>query len=434
MNILASLAEQKSLPSDKHYLEESNYNQTPCEIHEPMLYLEILATLLAGLIASWGGWLWGGGHRAWGGLVIALSLWLFLSFFTGFLFSDPLFWRAGWNVLSGHDPYRCEPVYCQTSNYRQTFQHNGENVSQKSLDGLGGPVKVLRAWTGEREARSMGKGEYEPPERCSYGSVLREAWWGPLAWIVDGVLVLLDYGDLIAKIFPETEEFFKKAPLLSGLPWYWKVITLLIVNILLIWEGAFRAVRKRERQRDEYKKRLQEIEDAKPNIVLNEPDAESVELVPVITSQPPIFNAKFVRVRFVNRPLVNSPNAVAHGVRAFLKFYDPSHVLLLSMDGRWASSSQPSTKHPAETKNDLLPMDFAIEEAQSLDVAFWDPMAGTFVAWNNDNYNYLDVKKPEHILQGRRFVVEIRLVTVSVDKTFIFQLAFDERGPTMRRL
>jgi hypothetical protein len=130
MNIVASLAEQSGLPADKNQLQESDSNQAPCEIHEPALYLEVLATLLAGLIAGWGGWLYGGGNRAWGGLVIALSLWLFLSSFTGFLFNDPLFWRPLGSILTGHNPYRCQ----EQTDYRQTFQHDAENVSQKPLD------------------------------------------------------------------------------------------------------------------------------------------------------------------------------------------------------------------------------------------------------------------------------------------------------------
>lgn len=66
-------------------------------------------------------------------MVIALRLWLFLSFMTGFLFGDPLFWRVGRLALSGHgeSAYRCQCA--QHSEYRQMFEHDGENVPQQSL-------------------------------------------------------------------------------------------------------------------------------------------------------------------------------------------------------------------------------------------------------------------------------------------------------------
>jgi hypothetical protein len=102
----------------------------------------------------------------------------------------------------------------------------------------------------EMEAGTMGEEESKARERCSRLSILGETLWRPFVAWVDGVLLLLHYGDLIAKVFPDSKEFLEKAAFLSGLPWYWKVITLLVVNMLLMWEGAFRAVRKRENQRD----------------------------------------------------------------------------------------------------------------------------------------------------------------------------------------
>jgi hypothetical protein len=41
-----------------------------------------------------------------------------------------------------------------------------------------------------------------------------------------------------------------------------------------------------------------------------------------------------------------------------------------------------------------------------------------FVAFNNDNYSYQNLKKPEHILSGYHFRAEIRLVAVHVDVSF----------------
>ena len=81
-------------------------------------------------------------------------------------------------------------------------------------------------------------------------------------------------GDVIANTFPDTENYFRYLALLTDLPWQWKVIITLVVNAVLFVEVSFRAVRKRERQRDEYRMKLQQIEQARPRIVPNEPDAE----------------------------------------------------------------------------------------------------------------------------------------------------------------
>jgi IS1 family transposase len=125
-----SAAQEIGLPYHRASLQEPYEYQAPCKPFEPPLYGYILATLLACFIASWGGWLWGGGHRVWGGLLAALGLWLITSTLTTVGFGDPLFWRAGWRLLSGQDPDRRD---CQDAEHRQPFQHNGEIVYQKPL-------------------------------------------------------------------------------------------------------------------------------------------------------------------------------------------------------------------------------------------------------------------------------------------------------------
>jgi len=62
---------------------------------------------------------------------------------------------------------------------------------------------------------------------------------------------------------------------------HWKIIVLLGANVLLVVEGAAGAIRKRERQRDEYRLKLEQIEEAKPHIVLREPDAAYIEAVTI---------------------------------------------------------------------------------------------------------------------------------------------------------
>jgi len=118
-NVSASLAQQNRLPDHTANLEQTDQYQPACQPYESVLYLEILSGVLAGLIASWGGWLWAGGYRWWGSLVVGLALWLFLSFATAITFGDLYFWRVGWRILTGSNPYQYEQT-----DYRQSFQHN----------------------------------------------------------------------------------------------------------------------------------------------------------------------------------------------------------------------------------------------------------------------------------------------------------------------
>ena len=46
---------------------------------------------------------------------------------------------------------------------------------------------------------------------------------------------------------------------------------------------------------------------------------------------------------------------------------------------------------------------------------------------HNDSYNYLpEMRKPEHILQGDRFAVEVKLAGIYVNETFRFIILADE--------
>jgi hypothetical protein len=175
-----------------------------------------------------------------------------------------------------------------------------------------------------------------------------------------------------------------------------------------------------ETERDKYLRSLTEIEKAKPNIVLRQPGAESVEQVTRAINGKPLTTVPFVKVRFVNQPTESYPGSIAHAVMARIRFYDLNNRLLLDMQGRWADSDQPSLRDFRQSRNDLLRMDFGIYDEHSLDIAFRDD-TGEFVAWNNDNYNYPDMRKPEHVLTGDSFFVEIKLSAAWVDNTFKFQ-------------
>jgi hypothetical protein len=56
-----------------------------------------------------------------------------------------------------------------------------------------------------------------------------------------------------------------------------------------------------------------------------------------------------------------------------------------------------------------LETDFRIGAEHDLDIGFRDSQTGQFIAWNNDNYDYQDMKKPEHKLAGELFRVVLRL-------------------------
>jgi len=130
VNLIARLSQQYSLPYHRADLQESNDYQAECEPYEFPLYGYVLAAILASLIASWGGWLWGGGHRIWGGLLSALGLVLIAATMSAIGFADPSFWRVGWRILCGQNPDRRD---CQDKENRQPFQHNSVIVQQKGL-------------------------------------------------------------------------------------------------------------------------------------------------------------------------------------------------------------------------------------------------------------------------------------------------------------
>lgn len=276
----------------------------------------------------------------------------------------------------------------------------------------------------------------EMPPYTTRGYLWMRTLGSLIVWGTNAVLALLLWGDVIANTFPDTENYFRYLALLTDLPWQWKVIITLVVNAVLFVEVSFRAVRKRERQRDEYRMKLQQIEQARPRIVPNEPDAEYVEPVHIQAIGNITNVVSFIKVRFVNTPTgLLSPNSVAHDVRAKVRFLEPTPGgrLLLAIEGRWADSDQPSIRDWRQHRNDLLKMEFGIEEEHSLDIAFRDDQTGEFYAFNNDNYTYPQMKKPEHLLAGQHFLVRISLSGPLVDETFEFLFANDSIGTKIMR-
>jgi hypothetical protein len=270
----------------------------------------------------------------------------------------------------------------------------------------------------------------EIPTHTSRRSVWGETLASPMTWGANAAIALFAWNDSITNIVPGTAAFFSHFAFLSDLPWYWKVIILLGANILLVVEGAARAIRKRERQRDVYRLKLHQIEDAKPHIVLREPDAAYIEPVNIHAIGDVLNTVSLMTVRFVNKPQGPFPNSVARDVRVKLRFFEPvpGGRLLLAIDGRWAASDQPSIRDWRQSRSDLLRMEFGIEEEHSLDIAFRDDQSGEFYAFNNENCHYPLMKKPEHLLVGQHFMVRISLLGPWVDETFEFQFAHDSSG------
>lgn len=169
---------------------------------------------------------------------------------------------------------------------------------------------------------------------------------------------------------------------------------------------------------------LVQIENARPQIVLREPNAIHVEQVSMgnrVSGVPhPEKTVPFVKVRFINCPKGNYPNAVASKVSARVRIFDLAGNCQVDMAGRWDDTTQASFIAYGFSKTELLFVDFGIKQERGLDIAFRDT-DGTFVAWNNDNYDYSDMRKPGHVLTGKEFRVEIKLSAVWVDETFVFQ-------------
>jgi hypothetical protein len=252
-------------------------------------------------------------------------------------------------------------------------------------------------------------------------SVYKETLWGPLMWTIDGILLLLSWGDLASRLFPSTEELLRRLALLSSLSWHLKITIILAANVLLIGEGAFRAVRKREREIRTLHGRLEEINNTRPAIRLDEPGAIYIEFVSQTYGGTHFDSVPFLKVRYVNSPAGPFPSANAEGVRATINYYrSPDHAFLLSIQGRWADSDQPSAISPLASKSHLLPITFGIGEPHSLDIAYRDAQTGQYFAWNNDNYSYPFFRYEHHRLEGTEFEVEIRLLGVWVDERFSF--------------
>jgi hypothetical protein len=209
---------------------------------------------------------------------------------------------------------------------------------------------------------------------------------------------------------------------------YWAVA---LVGFLV---ACYRAWLSENELRLDSQQKLETIERAKPRIKLREPGAVFLENVSQNYGQAIFSSVPFLKIGFVNDPVGSYPSAKANDVRATIDFYRAvDDVHLLSIDGRWADSDQPSAISPLASKSHLLRTTFGIGEAHSLDIAYRDAQTGRYFAWNNDNYRYPYFRYDHHLLEGNEFRVAIRLQGDWVDERFSFTFSTCEAGFTLEK-
>src|ERR1035438_3429695 len=109
---------------------------------------------------------------------------------------------------------------------------------------------------------------------------------------------------------------------MSAVAWEIPLACLASIGATRLLLSPFLIYRKRDEEARQAESELDAIEQSKPNIVLHQPGAESVEQVTRRTNGRVLATTPFVKLRFVNSPKGCYPNSVARGVMARVKFYD----------------------------------------------------------------------------------------------------------------
>lgn len=253
--------------------------------------------------------------------------------------------------------------------------------------------------------------------------VLRETFWNPSVWAIDGLYGVVSFLLFIRDNFlsESWKQHLGLLDLVHKLPWWGWLIIFLSINILLLFEGATRTIHDRERKIDQLTSELDRIENSGPRIRPHGSDAAHVLQV---YFSPPQFTAPFLRVRFANDPDSSAVSAVARNVGAKVRYFvDGATSASLELDGRWSDSTQPSARDPRVSRTDLLRTDFHLGDEHIVDIGFKDPDTGTFFAWSNESYSPPGFRRPDHRLSGDTIRAEVRLRAVGVDETFTFRFA-----------
>jgi len=157
------------------------------------------------------------------------------------------------------------------------------------------------------------------------------------------------------------------------------------VSAFLVLVAQFQVWSEEREKYETEAKRLEKIENEKPRLVLKEPDAAYCETVSQSFGDGTgkILKQRidnFLKIRFINDPELSVPSSKAIGVIATLDYYrcsDNAH--LLSLDGRWSESTQPSGVPPLESTIHLLPATFLQGQQRSLDIAFCNCETGKYL-------------------------------------------------------
>lgn len=206
--------------------------------------------------------------------------------------------------------------------------------------------------------------------------------------------------------------------------WYFAVSVLAAIAMFIVaagwaWLDEYRKAEAEKIRADNLAIKIDEIEQAKPKIKLREPSAIFTESVRQSYGNNMFGDVPFLKANFVNDPPRPYPSAVAKGVLATIDYYDSSdNRHLLSIDGRWADSDQPSALNPLSSRVHLLSTNFGIGQSHSLDIAYLDCKTRECFAWNNDNYNYFLFRCEAHRLSGQTFKAIVRLRGEWVDERF----------------
>lgn len=187
--------------------------------------------------------------------------------------------------------------------------------------------------------------------------------------------------------------------------------------------------------RDEAKATLTAVKNSQPQLRLREPGAVHVEKDVLFTGTVrtddgqekivPILRADFLKVRFVNDPILPSSTAVAPGVLAKIEYSHEDRVLRI-LDARWSASTQPG-RLIAEHQSivDLLRMKFGIGDERDIDIAMKDRKDRCAYMYNNDSYH--NPKRADFALEPGTYKVRVRLYDVGVDSS-PFEFSFRHGG------
>jgi len=258
-----------------------------------------------------------------------------------------------------------------------------------------------------------------------------KAIFGPWWAAVNGLWTLLSSAETLVGHYASVD--FKMAWDAAWIApkWGWKVwiIGVAVSTAIFAVEYSYREIVKHNATIGNLAARLEAVDKAKPRIRLKEPGAIHIEQVAHNFTDGYSYTVPFLQIRFVNDPSEPYPSAKAPEVRAKIDYYrfeDNTH--LLSIDGRWSDSDQPSGISPHASKNYLLATTFGHGEEHSLDIAYRDGETRQYFAWNNDNYNYHHFRYAHHHLRGDHFRVQIHLRGDWIDEKFSFAFRTTHNG------